>query len=225
VVHAGAIPGDRGDGTTVASTNVLGTWNVHQAAADVGVRRVVSFSSINAQGSVGGLRPTEYLPVDDDYPHHPMTPYQLSKHLSEEISRSFSERYGMVTLCLRPVYVAHPRQYEAAGFGTDAFLERWRDDYWAYVDVRDVADAVWRCLRLEGVIHDRYLLAASDTSVDADTRSLVEREFPRVPWPSVDPDHYFATDPYRSLVDCHHAQEILGWEARNSWRGVDQDEA
>ncbi len=218
VVHAGAIPWDLGDGSRVISTNVLGTWNVLQAAVDAGVERVVSLSSINAQGSVGGWRPTEYLPIDDEYPHHPMSPYQLSKHLMEEVCRSFSERHGLITICLRPVFVAHPASPHLADFGTASFIETWRDNYWAYVDVQDVSDAVIRSLQVEGVLHDRFLLAARDTSVAEDTRALVEREYPEVPWPNVDPDHYLADAPHRSLVDCHHAREVLGWEARHSWR-------
>ncbi len=218
VVHAGAIPWDRGDGSSVMATNVQGTWNVLQAAVEAGVERVVSLSSINAQGSVGGWRRTEYLPIDDEYPHHPMSPYQLSKHLMEEVCRSFSERHGLVTICLRPVFVAHPASPHLGGFGTPSFIERWRDDFWAWVDVRDVSDAVIRSLQVEGILHDRFLLAAPDTSVAEETRVLLEREYPDVPWPSVDPDAYLADAPHRSLVDCHHAHEVLGWEARHSWR-------
>ena len=109
VVHLGAIASDRGDGAAVMQTNVMGSWNVLQAAQENGVRRVVFFSSINAQGSVGNSRPPAVLPIDDDYPHHPATPYQLSKHLGEEICRSISERHGMITLCLRPTWVTQPR--------------------------------------------------------------------------------------------------------------------
>jgi nucleoside-diphosphate-sugar epimerase len=218
VVHAGGIPWNRGDGSEVLSTNVLGTWNVLQAAVEAGVGRVIGLSSINAQGSTGGWRATKYLPIDDAYPHHPMTPYQLSKHLMEETCRSFSERHGIVTICLRPVVVAHPASPHMGDFGTDAFIETWRDELWAYVDVRDVAEAVIRSLHLEGVMHDRFLLAARDTSVAVDTRTLVEREYPQVPWPGVAPDAWFAGEPHRSLIDCHHAREVLGWQARHSWR-------
>ena len=218
VVHSGAIPWDRGDGSEVVATNVLGTWNVLQAAVEAGVERVVALSSINAQGSSGGWRETAYLPIDDDYPHHPMTPYQLSKHLMEESCRSFSERHELVTICLRPVFVLHPTTPHRDTLGTPAFVDPWRDEYWAYVDVRDVADAVVRALRVQGVKHDRFLLAAHDTSVPEETRALVDREFPEVPWPTVDRDRYFADDPYRSLIDCTHALEVLGWQPRHSWR-------
>ncbi|MEX1336389.1 MAG: NAD(P)-dependent oxidoreductase, partial [Candidatus Limnocylindrales bacterium] len=218
VVHAAGIPWDLGDPATVMSVNVMGTWNLLQASAAAGVERVVAFSSINAQGSTGGRRAPRYLPLDDDHPHHPTTPYQLSKHLMEEVCRSFSEQDGPSTICLRPVFVAHAASPHVARFGTDASMRQWRDEFWAYVDVRDVCDAVIRSLRVEGVRHDRFLLAALDTSAGEPTRTLVAREHADIPWPKVDQETYLTTDPYRSLVDCRHARDVLGWEARYSWR-------
>jgi nucleoside-diphosphate-sugar epimerase len=215
LVHAAAIPYDLGDPGEVMRTNVLGTWSVLQAAADAGVGRSVVFSSVNAQGSVGGHRPPAYLPIDDDHPHHPMTPYQLSKHLVEETCRAVSERYGMVTLCLRPVWITTPDRY--AAFGTAAFEEEWRPELWAYVDIRDVADAVERALTLDGVLHDRFLLAARDTSSIHPTRELVDAWYGSVSWrPEVDRSP--GGDAFGSLVDCRHARDVLGWEPRRSWR-------
>ena len=218
VVHLGAIPSDRDDGAAVMQTNVMGSWNVLQAAQENGVRRVVFFSSINAQGSVLTGHPPAVLPIDDDYPHHPATPYQLSKHLGEEICRSFSERHGMITLCLRPTWVTQPSDYTQAGFGTDGFLAAWQPDLWAYVDVRDVGDAVLRCLQLEGILHDCFLLAADDTSAHIPTAELLARHFAGVPWPTIDPPHYFGGNPFRSLVDCARAKARLGWQPQHSWR-------
>lgn len=129
-----------------------------------------------------------------------------------------SERHGMITLCLRPVWVTEPDRHHVPGFGTDAFLEEWRDDLWAYVDIRDVGDAVVRCLALGGVLHDRFLLAADDTSAHIESRVLVDRDLPEVPWPSVDRDEYLSVHPYRSLFDCRRARTVLGWHARHSWR-------
>ena len=218
VVHLGAIPSDFADGEAVMQTNVMGTWNVLQAALEQGVRRAVVFSSINAQGSVKGFWPVLQLPIDDDYPHHPMTPYQLSKHLGEEICRSFSERHGMVTLCLRPAWVTHNDHYVHPNFGTARAVEIWRHEYWAYVDVHDVCDAVVRCLQVEGILHDCFLLAAADTLAHLPTSELVQRYHPEVPWPHIPPETYLAGHPFRSLVDCTRARERLGWQPTRRWR-------
>jgi nucleoside-diphosphate-sugar epimerase len=218
VVHAAAIPYDRADGSAVMATNVHGTFHVLLAAQEHDIRRVVSFSSINALGGVGPHRRTAYLPIDDQHPHHPMSPYQLSKHLGEEMCRSFSERYGMVTLCLRPVWVTHPETYAAVAFGTPAFEDEWQEELWAYVDIRDVCDAVVRCLALQGVLHDRFLLSAADTSSHRETAELVETILSDLPWPRVDRDRYLAAHPFRSLIDTGHARQVLGWEPQHSWR-------
>jgi UDP-glucose 4-epimerase len=111
VVHLGAMSSDRRNAADeVLAVNVQGTWNVLQACAEAGVGRVIYFSSINALGCVGGHRPPEYLPIDDFHPRHPMTAYQLSKHLAEEACHSYSERYSIVTICFRPVFVLNTAQ-------------------------------------------------------------------------------------------------------------------
>ena len=68
VAHLAAIAGDSEAPEDVMHTNVLGTWNVLVAARETGMRRVVSFSSVNALGVFLGHRPPDYLPIDS---HHP----------------------------------------------------------------------------------------------------------------------------------------------------------
>lgn len=220
VCHLAAMSSDRRNAADeVLAVNVQGTWNVLQACAEVGVQRVVYFSSINALGCVGGFRPPEYLPLDDFHSRHPMTPYQLSKHLAEEVCRSYSERYGIVTICLRPTFVLHTGQ-------PHPWWRRWRsgehaewgkDELWAYVDVRDVCDAALRALSVEGVLHAGFLLSAEDTTVDVPTVELVQRFWSHLPWRG-DLSDYVRDNPYRTLIDTSHATEVLGWRARYSWR-------
>lgn len=221
VVHLGAIPSDRyGSGDEVLTVNVQGTWNVLMACQEAGVERVVFFSSINALGCVGGHRPAAYLPIDDAYPRHPMSPYQLSKHLGEEICRCFSEKHGIVTICLRPGFVATPEHYAHFGHGSQEQRAAWqKDEYWGYVDRRDVCDAVVRALQVEGIQHDAFLLFADDTTIDLPTLQLVEQHYPDTPWKQ-DRQAYVAGNPYRSVFDASRAKQVLGWYPRHSWREV-----
>ncbi|MCX6380847.1 MAG: NAD(P)-dependent oxidoreductase [Armatimonadetes bacterium] len=106
IVHAGAIPGDApGRELEVVESNAQGTWNILFSALHEGIKRVVHFSSIQALGYVGGHHAPVYFPVDDDYPRHPMTPYQLGKHLGEETCKTFARRWGMEIVSLRPMAV------------------------------------------------------------------------------------------------------------------------
>jgi len=221
VAHLGAIPGDRrGGADEVLAVNVQGTWNVLLACVEAGVGRVVYYSSVNALGNFGP-RQAAYLPIDDSYPRHPLSPYQLSKHLGEETCRSFSARHGIVTVCLRPVGVMDASAYT----GWQEYTPEQREnsgkrEYWAYVDVRDVCAATLLGLTVENVTHDAFLLTADDTSVATPTAELVERHYPDTPWPKIAMADYLADNPYRSLVDCTHAKEVLGWKPQVSWRAT-----
>lgn len=220
VIHLGAIPSDRrGSGDEVLQVNMQGTWNVLIACQEAGVPRVVFYSSINALGCVGGHRPAQYLPIDDEYPRHPMSPYQLSKHLGEEACRSYSNKHGIVTICLRPGYVAAPDHYtNFLQRGTPEERGAWqKDEYWGYVDRRDVCDAGLRALTVENVLHDAFILFADDTTIDVPTIELVEKHYPDTPWKQ-DKKAYFADNPYRTVFDCTHAKQVLGWQPQHSWR-------
>ncbi|MFN8446114.1 MAG: NAD(P)-dependent oxidoreductase [Caldilineaceae bacterium] len=224
VIHAGAVPFDIGDSTHLMQINVNGTWNVLNGAMESGIERVIYFSSINAQGSVKGHWPCEYLPIDDNYPHHPATPYQLSKHLGEEMCRSFSERWGMVTLCIRPVWVWDPELLGwFRGGGMNDFDEQWKNEYWAYVDMRDLCDATLRCVTFNdfapgAVKHDAFLISADDTTSLVPSEELVQRAYPTTPWRKGERAEYFANNPHRSLIDCSHAKTTLGWQPKYSWK-------
>jgi nucleoside-diphosphate-sugar epimerase len=219
VVHLAAIANDRrGAEDDVLTTNVQGTWNLLLACREAGVSRFVLMSSINSLGNFGGHRPSKHLPIDDTYPHHPMTPYQMSKHLAEELCRVFSDAYGMVTLCVRAVYVAFPDHYGRWREHRGPWRREWgRGDYWAYVDVREVCEAVARSLEVEGVSHEAFILSAPDTTSDAPTAELVAEHYPDTPWVR-DKDAYLSSGPFVSLLDCSHVQRVLGWRPSRSWR-------
>jgi UDP-glucose 4-epimerase len=225
VAHLGAIASDRrGASEDVMAVNVQGTWNVLLAAQEAGVPRVVAFSSINALGCVGGHRPAQYLPIDDAYPHHPLSPYQLSKHIGEEICRYFSEKFGMVTICLRPAYVAAPDHYKSfRDYPVEIRAEGSKVEYWGYVDRRDVCEATLLSLTVENVLHDAFLLFADDTILDTPTLEAVEKHYPDTPWKQ-DKAAYFADNPYRSMFDCSHAKQVLGWQPKHSWREAFADQ-
>jgi len=219
VVHLAAIASDRrGSEDQVLTTNVQGTWNVLLACQEAGAKRAVVMSSINSLGCFGGHKPAIRLPIDDTYPHHPMTPYHMSKHLLEELCRMFSHAHGIVTLCPRPVSVIGPEQYTRWREHRSMWRREWgRAEYWSYVDIRDVCEAVRRSLEVEDVLHECFLLAAPDTFSDTPTAELVAENYPDTPW-AVDRDAYLARGPYVSLLDSRHVEEVLGWRPMCSWR-------
>ena len=219
VVHLGAIPNDRsGAADQVLSINIQGTWNILLACVEAEVGRVVNFSSVNALGCVGERRTIDYLPINDAHRHNPMSPYQISKHSGEEMCAMFAARYGMVTISLRPGWVATPENYKwIVNAEPGKNTAHGAAELWGYVDRRDVCEAARLALTLENIQNDAFLLFAGDTNCKTPTQELLATHYANTPAAQENPG-YFVTNPYRSLFDCSHAETVLGWKPRHSWR-------
>jgi nucleoside-diphosphate-sugar epimerase len=104
VAHLAAIAGPGGGpNEEVFRVNCAGAFNVYQAAAQEGIRRVATASSINALGYFYGVKGFElsYLPVDEEHPTFTTDPYSFSKQITEEIAAYFWRRDGISGVCLR----------------------------------------------------------------------------------------------------------------------------
>lgn len=88
-----------------ADSNVLGTIRLLSAAAAEGVEKVV-FSSTG--GAIYGNPDT--VPCDEDAPVNPITPYALSKYVSELYLELFYRTYGLQYTILRYANVYGPGQ-------------------------------------------------------------------------------------------------------------------
>ena len=89
VVHLGAIPGeDTWD--KILPNNVVGTWNVFEAARRRGVRRVVYASSHHTIGFYRRARA-----IDQSVPPRPDGVYGVSKVFGEAVGRLFADKHGL----------------------------------------------------------------------------------------------------------------------------------
>jgi UDP-glucose 4-epimerase len=86
-----------------SEVNVLGTVHVLNAAHKAGVRRFVYSASSSAYGD------QEVMPLHEELPAQPKSPYGLQKHLGELYARLWSEVYGLPTVSLRYFNVYGPR--------------------------------------------------------------------------------------------------------------------
>ena len=99
---------------TVFEINCEGTFNVYEAAARAGIRRVVTASSINALGFGFGVRDfrVDYLPIDEEHPTSPTDAYSFSKNIAEEIAEYHWRREGISGVCLRLPAVVPAGSYD-----------------------------------------------------------------------------------------------------------------
>ena len=80
----------------ILHANLLGTFNLYEAARKRGIRRIVYASS----SQVTGFYPTSEI-VDASMPVRPSSLYGLSKSFGENLARLFYDRYAIETVCLR----------------------------------------------------------------------------------------------------------------------------
>jgi len=99
--------------------NLLGTLTVLEAARRAGVSRVVFSSSAGVFGEL------KAIPIDENHPQEPDSPYGVSKLAAEKMCLVFNKLYGMSNVCLRYFHVYGVRQrYDAYGNVIPIFGER-----------------------------------------------------------------------------------------------------
>jgi len=95
IVHLGGISVE-GPFGPILQANILGLYNLYEAARIHGVKRIVFASSNHVTGF---YRQDQTITADD--PARPDTLYGLSKAFGEDLSRLYFDRYGIETACIR----------------------------------------------------------------------------------------------------------------------------
>lgn len=87
-----------------ADVNVLGTLNILEAGRKAGVRKVIFASSAATYGDA------KQMPVDENTPQIPISPYGITKMITEHYLRFYKLQYGIDFTVLRYGNVFGPRQ-------------------------------------------------------------------------------------------------------------------
>lgn len=95
IVHLGGISVD-GPFRPILQANIVGVYNLYEAARQHGVKRVVFASSNHVTGF---YRQSETINSSD--PPRPDSFYGLSKAFGEDLSRFYFDRYQIETACVR----------------------------------------------------------------------------------------------------------------------------
>jgi NAD(P)-dependent dehydrogenase (short-subunit alcohol dehydrogenase family) len=143
VVHLAAIPNPIAvPGPELFPINVTGTYNVFEAAAAEGIRRVVQASSINAFGCFWGTQEmvVDYFPIDEAHRTHTTDVYSFSKELVEDIGAYYWRREGISSLALRfPGVWSHTRMTSPEGQQQRARARTLIDEFAAQPEAKRLA--------------------------------------------------------------------------------------
>ena len=85
-------------------TNIKGTLNICQAARENNVERLIHTSTSEVYGTA------KYIPIDENHPTQPQSPYSASKISADAIAMSFFNSFDTQITIARPFNAYGPRQ-------------------------------------------------------------------------------------------------------------------
>jgi len=197
-----------------SEVNVIGTLNVLEAAREHGVPTVVLSSSASIFGEL------KTLPICEDHPLDPDSPYGVSKLAEEKHGLVYAKLYDMDVVALRYFNVYGPNQrYDAYGNVIPIFVfqmldgkpitiygdgEQTRD----FVNVADVVDANIAASEVDGL--SGAFNIGSGTQITINDLARMLHEIMGIPW-NVECGAPRPGDVRDSLADITAAREAFGF--------------
>jgi UDP-glucose 4-epimerase len=219
VIHLAAVSINKSQADPYESVdiNFVGGNNVFAAAADHGIKRVVFASSASVYGD------PETLPMKEDGPVSPLTPYCIGKLSSEYLLDFYARRSNLTWIALRFFNVYGPGQMPTAYYTSviNHFVKRLRageppvidgsgEQSMDFVHVHDIARSVVMALDADPAKANVPINIGTgiDTTVAELARTLIAAVGVNVE-PQFNPREVLVS---RRAADISRAREVLGWE-------------
>jgi GDP-4-dehydro-6-deoxy-D-mannose reductase len=200
--------------------NAMGTLHTLEAARAAGVQRVLVVSSADVYGIVG----TDALPIDEEQPLRPVSPYGVSKVAAEHLALQAWTGHGLETVRVRSFNHIGPGQTDKFVAAALAFrvARAERDGSTSitvgnvtprrdFTDVRDVVRA-YRAAMVDGAPGEVYNVASGHAiSIEALARTLIELTDVSLEL-DIDPDLQRPVDNPVSVGDASRLRAATGWE-------------
>lgn len=160
VIHLAAASSLQADWESVYSANILGTYNVFEAARKYGTKRVIFASSNHVtglyerdwpissivQGNTWNLDPSKIPMVTHLSPPRPDSLYGASKLFGEGLGQYYSNEYGIKVICLR---IGTVRSYNWPMSSEKRFFSTW-------LSHRDLIQLVEKALVCDSISYDVF---------------------------------------------------------------------
>lgn len=209
-----------------ADVNVLGLLNLLECARKYGIKKVIFISS---GGAIYGEASS--IPTPEDYPIVPLSPYAITKFVSEMYLYFYNKQYGIDYTVLRYANIYGPRQVPHGEAGVvSIFMEKLNKGELAQVNrYEDEPEGMMRDYCFVGDVVKANVLALErgagevfniGTGVGTRTAELygnilgLMREEGHAADPRYDKPHVVgarAGDLRRSCLDCRKAEDEIGW--------------
>jgi UDP-glucose 4-epimerase len=222
VVHLAAVssvPFSVDNPVLTNDVNVNGTLNLLKACWESDVKKFVFISSCSVYGE------PQYLPVNEEHPTQPLSPYAASKVAAEAYCKAFREAYGLDTVVLRLFNVYGPRQREEDVYsgvitkfannltrGKPLVIYGDGNQTRDFVHVEDVVEAVWLTLESEDAVGETFNIGSGKATSINELAKLLAEIF-RVEAEAVHGKPR-AGDLRRSYADIAKAKKALGYKPK-----------
>ena len=205
-----------------AENNVIGTLNLLEAARkSEKLKRFVYISSAAVYGY------PEYVPIDEDHPCRPISPYGVSKLAGELYAMVFHKLYKIPTVCIRPFNVYGRMQDPGSPYSNviSKFLDRisrglpliiYGDGYQTrdFIHVSDVADMIITVLECGEAVGEIFNCGTGrEVSINELAEIMIS-----ISGRDIEVIHSDSRpgDVRRSCADTRRAEKILGFKPKIS---------
>ncbi len=216
VVHAAALPEPTHNPPHVVfQNNLMGVFNTLEAAIRFGVTRFVNVSSETVPGFFFPERDflPDYVPVDEEHPIRPQDPYATAKYFGELLMDAAVRRSDIRCTSIRPSWVQHEGNYERNLGPQVRDASVLSPNFWSYIDVYDLADAIVLAAESNLAGHEVFYIASPDNVGGRPFEDIVRKYYGdaveiKKPLPRED----------ASGISCEKAERMLGYAPKRSWR-------
>ncbi|TRM65067.1 hypothetical protein BD626DRAFT_490797 [Schizophyllum amplum] len=207
VAHLAGIPNPTDYKVQAHNTNVVISWNILRAAAELGIKHVAQASSVNVVTLVYSQKPDfHYFPLDEEHPCLPDEPYGLSKVIAELQGSTIVRRYPDMRVASLRFSWSVP---EKPGAHWKPF-SRAATDLWGWVHEDDTAEAFLLALKPDNARwsgHEAFFISAPIISYEELDSKDLRLEY----WPDVPVKEGKDVSGQKGFFDCSKAQRLLGW--------------
>ena len=206
----------------VLGNNIIGTANLFEAIRLTGIDPLIQLCSTS---EVYGQVDPKNVPIKEDCPFNPASPYAVSKVTQDLLGYSYYVSYGMKIIRTRMFAYLNPRRADlfATSFAIQVakielglqkeLLHGNLDSVRTIIDVRDAMESYWVALT-KGKIGDVYNIGGSTTIKVGEFLDILKKKAKCKIQSRVDPNLLRPADVTLQIPDVSKFQKVTGWKPK-----------